>query len=89
MASVDKLQKLIQRVKTTYNAPIVGVISDKAENIVQAVANELPGVPHGYCRFHFLKNVASEMNKIDHEVRSKVQHDVAKISTITTIEKKG
>ena len=87
VATAERLRELIRKVKETYNVPVVGVVSDMAENIIQAVREELPGVPHQYCLFHFLKNVTNTMKTLDHEVASEIRKELGEISSLKTLKK--
>lgn len=55
------LCEILRKVKDI-GVPIDGVVSDKEQVQVLAVAQELPGVPHQYCQTHFLKNVVKQMD---------------------------
>ena len=88
VATAETIRELIRKVVTLYGVPVEGVISDHAENIINAVKDELSGIPHQFCRFHFLRNVAAPMKELDHEGAKKIRNDVGKISTIRTLEKK-
>jgi len=41
--------------------PVVGWISDKQEAFVKTIAEEFPGIPHAYCKNHFLRDAAKPM----------------------------
>jgi hypothetical protein len=59
-ADTARLCLVLRKVKDI-GVPIIGVVSDKEQTQVLAVAQELPGVSHQYCQTHFLKNVAKQM----------------------------
>ena len=39
----------------------MAVISDMQPAIIESVKNVMPGIPHQYCQYHFLKNAGSFM----------------------------
>lgn len=45
-----------------YDLPIA-VISDMQPAIIEAVKNVLPGIPHQFCQYHFIKNAGNFMEK--------------------------
>jgi hypothetical protein len=57
-ATVDTFGAIIRSIQEKYKVPIVGAMSDRQETIVLAVERYLPGVPHAFCHFHFLENLA-------------------------------
>lgn len=61
------LSAAIEKIKAL-DIPIVGVISDGQNIILQAVAKALPGVPHQLCQFHFLKDLANPVTALDREL---------------------
>jgi hypothetical protein len=58
-ATAPDIAALITEVKAALPVPITGVISDGQESIRQAVAQELPGVPHPLCHFPFYNHERS------------------------------
>ena len=66
----DNLAKLLIDVKQALRGegegvPIVGVISDGQHSIRDAVAEALPGVPHQFCQFHYLREAARPLYEAD------------------------
>jgi len=58
--------------------PIKGVISDGQNIIIQAVAKELPEVPHQLCQFHFLKDFAKPVTQEDRELHRGLKERVGR-----------
>ena len=56
------LQPLFEKVVEMYGLPMA-VISDMQPAIIESVKNVMPGIPHQYCQYHFLKNAGSFMEK--------------------------
>ena len=48
------LQPLFEKVVEMYGLPMA-VISDMQPAIIESVKNVMPGIPHQYCQYHFLK----------------------------------
>jgi len=59
------LAKIIQTIEKKYGVPIEAVISDHQHSIIKAVKEALPGVPHQFCHYHFLKNLHRTLNALD------------------------
>jgi len=59
---VPHLQPLFEKVVEMYGLPMA-VISDMQPAIIESVKNVMPGIPHQYCQYHFLKNAGSFMEK--------------------------
>jgi hypothetical protein len=75
--SVDaaRLVRALEKVKAL-GVPIVGVVSDGQNIIVDAVATALPGVPHQLCQFHFLKDLAKPVTSQDRELAAEVKQEL-------------
>jgi hypothetical protein len=56
--------------------PILGVISDAQESIRLAVAQVLPGVPHGFCHFHVLREAAKPIFEADRHMKKEIKKEV-------------
>jgi len=59
---VSHFQPLLEKVVETYGLPIA-VISDMQPAIIEAVKNVMPGIPHQFCQYHFIKNAGKFMKK--------------------------
>nr|QNO55384.1 hypothetical protein BNGNOALE_00010 [Methanosarcinales archaeon ANME-1 ERB7] len=59
---VSHVQPLLEKVVEMYGLPIA-VISDMQPAIIEAVKNVLPGIPHQFCQYHFIKNAGNFMEK--------------------------
>jgi hypothetical protein len=57
-ASAAVLGEIFGEIQEKFGVPIVAVLSDRQDSIVLAVEQYLPGVPHAFCHFHFLRNMA-------------------------------
>lgn len=56
--------------------PILGVVSDKERSLVPAIAVALPGVPHEFCRTHYLGNVAKPLEPDDQVLQQEAREVV-------------
>ena len=54
--------------------PILGVISDAQSSIRAAVSELLPGVPHQYCQFHYLKDIAAPAVAEDGKLKTSIKN---------------
>lgn len=79
-SSADDVRRLIALARTwaeRLEKPVALWMSDKQAAFVSGIAAEFPGVPHGYCQNHFLRDVAQPMLEKDShakvQMRSKVR----------------
>lgn len=56
--------------------PILGVISDAQASIRLAVAQALPGVPHGFCHFHVLREAAKLIFEADRHMKKEIKKEI-------------
>ena len=64
------------KVETTPTVPITGVVSDGQQSIRNAVAKELPGVPHQLCQFHYLKEAGRPIYEMDRHAKKELKKHV-------------
>jgi len=81
-ATARDLAVLLAEVRDTLPVPIAGVVSDGQESIRKAVAQELPGVPHQLCHFHYLREAARPMYAADRHAKKELKKRVRGVRTI-------
>lgn len=52
-----EIMNFLKEIKETLNYPFKGVISDMREEIIYAVSQILPEIPHQFCRTHILRGI--------------------------------
>lgn len=57
VSDTDNLMRLMKPIKD-FGIPILGIISDVQKSIRMALEKLFPGIPHQYCHFHYLKDIA-------------------------------
>ena len=62
--------------------PIVGVVSDGQHSIRNAVAKELPGVPHQLCQFHYLREAGRPIYEMDRHAKKELKKRVRGIRPV-------
>lgn len=55
---------------------IAGVMSDKQRALLLAIASVFPGVPHGFCQFHYLDNAAEPLAAADEQMKIELRQGV-------------
>ena len=85
----EALAAAIREIQESYGVPVVAVISDRQENIVQAVEEALPGVPHAYCHYHFLRNVARPAEAKDSSLLTGLRSGVRALSLVKGAKKQA
>jgi hypothetical protein len=81
-ATTRDLAALVAEVRDALPVPITGAISDGQETIRQALAQELPGVPHQLCHFHYLREAARPIYEADRHAKKELKKRVRGIRTI-------
>jgi hypothetical protein len=76
--SEEDFVPLLQRVKAM-GVPMIGVVTDKETGLLPAVAEVFPGVPHQFCKHHFLKNCAEPLKEDLAELRKSVRKRAKKV----------
>lgn len=62
--------------------PIVGIISDGQEEIRQAVAHTLPGIPHQLCQFHYLREATRPLYEADRHAKTELKKQIRGVRPI-------
>ena len=73
---------LLTLVKQAVVVPIAGVISDGQQSIRRAVEVALPGVPHGLCHFHYLREAAKPIYEADRHAKKELKKRVRDVRSI-------
>jgi hypothetical protein len=68
----EDLVPLLVEVKEL-GVPVLGVISDKQSSICLAVEQELPGVPHQLCQYHYLRDLAQPVCEADRKLKKQLK----------------
>ncbi|QIR40324.1 transposase [Tolypothrix sp. PCC 7910] len=78
----EDLAALLLEVKNTLDVKIDGVISDGQQSIRKAVEVALPGMAHGLCHFHYLKEAAKVIYEADRHAKKELKKYVRGIRQI-------
>ena len=81
-ATTRDLAALVAEVRQTLPVPMGGVVSDGQTTIRQAVAQELPGVPHQLCHFHYLREAARPIYEADRHAKKELKKRVRGVRSI-------
>ena len=81
-APASVLCKLFKEIENQYGVPIIAVVSDKQQNIVNAVKQFKPNIPHAYCQFHFLNHVVEPIASKDSYLKRSLRYAVRKLSIV-------
>jgi hypothetical protein len=75
-ARSEDLAVLLREVKEAIGVPIAGVVSDGQQSIRKAVEVALPGVAHGLCHFHYLREAAKVIYAADRHAKKELKKQV-------------
>ncbi|HZY90148.1 MAG TPA: ISNCY family transposase [Gemmataceae bacterium] len=81
-ATTADLAALLAEVRGALAVPITGVISDGQETIRKAVAQELRGVAHQLCHFHYLREAAKPIYEADRHAKKELKKRVRGVRPI-------
>lgn len=81
-ATNQDLACLLSEVKLAIGVPIAGVVSDGQQSIRKAVEVVLPGVPHGLCHFHYLREAAKPIYAADRHAKKELKKHVRGVRAI-------
>jgi hypothetical protein len=81
-ATSEDLEPLLQEVKQALPIPIVGVVSDGQRSIRKAVERALPGVKHGLCQFHYLREAVKPIYEADRAAKKELKKRVRGVRAI-------
>lgn len=83
-AEVRRLLELARDWAKRLGKPVKGWVSDKQDAFVTGIAEVFPGAPHGYCRNHFLRELAKPALEIDSAAKVQMR---SKVRGLRSIEK--
>jgi hypothetical protein len=81
-ARSEDLAVLLSEVKEALVVPIAGVVSDGQQSIRKAVETALPGVAHGLCHFHYLREAAKLIYEADRHAKKELKKQVRGVRAI-------
>lgn len=81
----DEVRRLLVRAKDIAEAldrPVAGWMSDKQDAFVTGIAGVFPGTPHGYCKNHFLRDLAKPVLEADSHAKVQMRRKVRGLRSI-------
>lgn len=84
-SSAEEVRRLIVRAKgmaKRLGKRVEGWVSDKQDAFLTAIEAEFPGVPHRYCRNHFLRDLAKPMLEKDSHAKVAMRRKVRGLRAI-------
>ena len=81
----DEVRRVLARARRIAQAlglPVSSWISDKQDAFVAGIAEVFPGVPHGYCQNHFLRDLAKPLLEKDSHAKVQMRRKVRGLRTI-------
>ncbi|QEE17039.2 hypothetical protein DSAG12_02871 [Promethearchaeum syntrophicum] len=68
-----RIHQEIEEIKQDYGVPIVGVVSDKQNNLVKCMRDKYPDIPHQFCTFHFCQQMWKHLEIFDGNLYGKLK----------------
>jgi len=75
-SSQDDLARLLTEVKQLLPVSVIGLVSDGQQSLRKAIAKTFPGVPHGLCHFHYLREAARVIYEADRHAKKELKKQV-------------
>lgn len=86
-ANSDTVAGMIEEVKKL-GLPVIAVVSDHQSSIRLGVKKALPGVPHQFCHFHYLKNAFKPLSDLDSNLKVGLKRKVRGVKKVEDEAKK-
>jgi hypothetical protein len=71
-----------KNIAAALDRPVAGWMSDKQDAFVQGIAAVFPGTPHGYCKNHFLRDLAEPVLEEDSHAKVQMRRKVRGLRSI-------
>lgn len=81
------MESMLKHVVESFGTPLA-VISDMQQCIIDGIKKTLPGVPHQFCQYHFLRNAGDALTKDLHESLGKEMKKSGVQAEIKRIQRK-
>jgi hypothetical protein len=86
-ASAPVLVEKLKNLQEKFGVPIKAVISDKQKNIVNAIKEFNPDIPHAFCQYHFLNHIMAPIQAKDSHIATQIRKKIRSLSIITNLSK--
>lgn len=86
-ATAPILSEILKDLEEKFGVPIKAVISDKQKNIVNAVKEFNPSIPHVYCQYHFLNHIMEPIQAKDSHIATQLRKEIRKFSIVANLSK--
>jgi hypothetical protein len=81
VSDTENIKKLLQSIKDS-GVNILGIVSDAQKSIRLAIKDLFPGIPHQYCQFHYLKDIALPLINEDRTLKTDLKHNIRGIKDV-------
>lgn len=80
----EKLRDIIKSILKNYNTQLLGVVSDKQNNLTNCMNTYFKGIPHQYCTFHFCGHLWGHLEVFDTQIYSHLKSVIHHLYIHTT-----
>lgn len=87
-APSEVLHNEIEYILSEYGVSLIGVVSDKQNNIVKCMSTYYPDVPHQFCGMHFMQHLWSHMSLMDGRLFKQLNNTILKPSYFLNLKGK-
>ena len=72
----EKIKAYIDEISSEYRLPLLGVVSDKQNNLVRCMRDFFPGIPHQYCTWHFTLHLWEHLVTFDTQIYTRLKKTI-------------
>ncbi len=81
-ADSGTLHALVEEILARYQVKLVGLVSDKQNNLTKLHDDYYPAMPHQYCHFHFLQNTWNHVEVKDCGLHQQLSQGVKRLDLV-------
>jgi hypothetical protein len=86
-AEADTLHQIVEEILKEYHVKLVGMVSDKQNNLVNLHDTYYLEIPHQYCQFHFLQNLWNHLETMDTHLHKEIGQELKQLPIVKTAKK--
>lgn len=81
-ADADTLHEIIDKILQEFQVELIGLVSDKQNNIENMHDTYYSNVPHQYCQFHFLQNLWNHVEVKDSHLHKTIEKEINRLDIV-------
>ena len=82
-ADADTLHEIVDKILTEFQVELIGIVSDKQNNIENMHDTYYSNIPHQYCQFHFLQNLWNHLEVKDSHLHKTIEKEINRLEIVS------